>query len=454
MKRLAEQYLLGWKGRKSRKPLIIRGARQTGKTYLVEKFAEMHFERFLKVDFEFDIAVKPIFQSRDPKKILGELSLYFDTEIVAGRTLLFLDEIQACPEAIVVLRYFFEKMPELHVIAAGSLLDFALRDFAYSMPVGRIEFLYLNPMNFEEFLLALNPKLFDYIRDWSLEDEISESIHRKLADIIRVFFFVGGMPEALASYMEHGNFIEVQRIQNSILTTMQNDFAKYGSRKEQEYLRKVMHHVPRNIGKKVKYSQIDRDVRSSMLKHAFGLLSLSKVIVIIQHSKANGVPLDAEVSTHSFKPLFLDIGLVNHICGLKLIDIGELVTVYEGGLAEQFVGQEFLNLGYEFKESQLYYWSREEKNSNAEIDYLLVHHNNVIPVEVKAGKTGSLKSLHLFLYEKKLGLGLRFNMDKPSIGNLKAKVRLKNRAGDLEYVLLSLPLYLIGQTDRLLGEVR
>ena len=163
MKRFAETYLLEWKDRKRRKPLIIRGARQTGKTYLVEKFARTHFEKFVKVDFELDVAAQSIFQSRDPALIVNELALYFDTEIVAQRTLLFFDEIQACPEAIAALRYFYEKMPDLHVIAAGSLLDFALRDFPYSMPVGRIEFMYLNPMTFEEFLWATTPGLFDYI---------------------------------------------------------------------------------------------------------------------------------------------------------------------------------------------------------------------------------------------------------------------------------------------------
>lgn len=188
MKRFAETYLLDWKDRKHRKPLIIRGARQTGKTYLVEKFARTHFERFVKVDFEFDIAAHSIFQSKDPALITNELSLYFDTDIVAQRTLLFLDEIQACPEAIAALRYFYEKMPDLHVLAAGSLLDFALRDFPYSVPVGRIEFMYLNPMTFEEFLWATTPRLLEYIRQWSLKDPISQALHSKLKGNLRNFF--------------------------------------------------------------------------------------------------------------------------------------------------------------------------------------------------------------------------------------------------------------------------
>ena len=454
MKRFAEIYLLEWKDRKRRKPLIIRGARQTGKTYLVEKFARTHFEKFVKIDFELDVAAQSIFQSRDPALIVNELALYFDTEIVAPRTLLFFDEIQACPEAIAVLRYFYEKMPDLHVIAAGSLLDFALRDFPYSMPVGRIEFMYLNPMTFEEFLWATTPRLFEYIGQWSLKDQISSALHSKLKDSLRNFFFTGGMPEAVASYVQDQNFFEVQRILSAILTTMQNDFAKYGSRKQQIFLQRVMQYVAGNVGRKIKYVNIDRRVRSGFLKEVFQLLAMSKAVHLVERSGGNGVPLGAEASAMAFKPIFLDVGLVNSLCGLKLLNPETLIMVHEGGLAEQFIGQELLNLEPFFEDTRLYFWNREEKNSNAEIDYLLSHQNSVIPVEVKAGKTGTLKSLQLFLYAKALQFGLRFNMDRPSLGNFSAKVRLKNREGHLEYRLLSLPLYLVGQTHRILGEIK
>ena len=454
MKRFAETYLLEWKDRKRRKPLIIRGVRQTGKTYLIEKFAGTHFENCVKVDFEYDVAAHSIFQSKDPALITNELALYFDTAIVAQRTLLFLDEIQACPEAIAALRYFYEKMPDLHVIAAGSLLDFALKDFPYSMPVGRIEFMYLNPMSFEEFLWATTPRLFEYIKQWSLKDQISTALHSKLKDSLRNFFFTGGMPEAVASYAREQNLFEVQRILGAILTTMQNDFAKYGSRKQQIFLQRVMHYVAGNIGRKVKYVNIDRNVRSGLLKEVFHFLAMSKVVHLVERSGGNGVPLGAETSAMVFEPIFLDVGLVNSLCGLKLLNPEALITIHEGGLAEQFIGQELLSLEPFFEDTRLYFWNRKEKNSNAEIDYLLSHQGSVIPVEVKAGKTGTLKSLHLFLYAKALQFGLRFNMDRPSLGNFNAKVRLKNEEGHLEYTLHSLPLYLVGQTNRILGEVK
>jgi hypothetical protein len=262
------------------------------------------------------------------------------------------------------------------------------------------------------------------------------------------------MPEAVASYAQDQNFFEVQRILGTIRTTMQNDFAKYGSRKQQIFLQKIMHYVAGNIGRKVKYVNIDRNVRSGLLKEAFHLLAMSKVVHLVERSSGNGVPLGAQASAIAFKPIFLDVGLVNSLCGLKLLNPEALITIHEGGLAEQFIGQELLNLEPFFEDTRLYFWNREEKNSNAEIDYLLSHQNSVIPVEVKAGKTGTLKSLHLFLFAKALQLGLRFNMDLPTLGNFSTKVRLKNQEGHLEYTLLSLPLYLAGQTNRILGEIK
>ncbi len=452
MKRFAEQCLLEWKNRSGRKPLIVRGARQTGKTYLIDRFAEQHFENFLKIDFEFDAEAKSVFETPDPEKIVAELSLLYDRDIVAGRTLLFLDEIQACPPAIFSLRYFYEKMPELHVVAAGSLLEFALRDFNYSMPVGRIEFLQLNPMTFEEFLLAHNPKLLSFLQNLSIREGISPAIHQKARELLRLFFFIGGMPEAVASFVRNRNFLEVQRIQNGVATTMQHDFAKYGSRLDQDVLRKTLRFVPGNIGRKVKYVNIDRDIRSAVLKDALGQLALSKAIHLVRKTAGNGLPLDAESSADIFKAIFLDIGLANNISGLKLAETDELIAVYEGRLAEQFVGQELLNSGQWFEEKELFYWAREKKNANAEIDYLLAHRNRVVPVEVKAGKTGGLKSLHLFLHEKGLRLGLRFNTDVPSVGEFDAAVRYENKKDNLRYVLLSLPMYLAGQTERLLDE--
>jgi uncharacterized protein len=210
--------------------------------------------------------------------------------------------------------------------------------------------------------------------------------------------------------------------EESFLTTMQHDFAEYGSRIQRNHLRKVLTFVPGNIGNKVKYVQVDRDVRSSALKDAFHLLAMARIIHLVFKTSANGVPLEAEKNSTFFKAFFLDIGLMNRVCGLKLFRPEEWMTVYEGGLAEQFVGQELLGCGSGFEEPALYYWAREEKNANAEIDYLLTHRPLVVPVEVKAGRTGALKSLHVFLHEKQSGFGVRLNMDTPSLDRFTAQV--------------------------------
>ncbi|WP_052507057.1 ATP-binding protein [Desulfonatronovibrio magnus] len=450
IKRFAEDYLVEWKDRSSRKPLILRGARQTGKTYLVEQFAKNHFRNLLKIDFEFDQEVKSVFRQKDPQTIISELSLFFDLPVIPGETLLFLDEIQACPEAIHSLRYFYEKLSGLHVIAAGSLLDFVLRDFEYSMPVGRVEFLHLYPLSFSEFLLAVNARLHEFITNWTPPDQFSPVVHGKLTELMRTFIFTGGMPEAVASWIKQRDYVEVQRIQSAILSTMQHDFAKYGSRIQQDHLQKILQFIPGNIGNKVKYVHVDRDVRSTALKDAFHLLAMARVISLVFKTNANGVPLEAEKDRNFFKAIALDVGLVNRMCGLKLIRPEELMTVYEGRLAEQFVGQELLGSRPCFEEPALYYWAREAKNANAEVDYLFTHGSQVLPVEVKAGKTGTLRSLHVFLHEKKSDFGVRLNMDTPSLGRFTAHVRLKKSSTEHEYTLLSLPLYLAGQLDRLL----
>jgi predicted AAA+ superfamily ATPase len=442
-----------WKDRADRRPLIVRGARQVGKTYLVEAFGEKHFPSLLTVNLEQKEDLHSLFNRMEATRIVQELSLYFNQPIEPCRTLLFLDEIQACPKAIACLRYFHEEIPDLHVIAAGSLLDFALREFRHSMPVGRIEYLHLYPMSFQEFLMAVGEDaVAKHLEAYRVGDELGDAVHRKLRDLLRTYFFVGGMPSAVASYAERRDLLEVQRTLAFIATTLQDDFAKYGTRAQQRNMRHVLRYVPRNIGRKLRYVNISREVRSADLRTALELLELSRIVTLVRHTSANGIPLGAEASESHFKPLLMDIGLSNNLCGLSLPDASELLTVQEGGLAEQFVGQELRTSGQAFQEQSLFYWHREQKNANAEVDYLRAHEDRIVPVEVRAGSSGSLKSLQVFLAEKKRGFAARLNMDKPSIGSFTAAIGGKDGTRDLTYTLLSLPLYLAGQLDRLLHE--
>ena len=448
MKRNAQISLSEWRDRPGRKPLVLRGARQVGKTYLVEHWGAEHFESVMTVDLERERDLHGLFSQQDPKQMLAELGVLRGRSVTPGKTLLFLDEIQACPPALAMLRYFFEMMPDLHVIAAGSLLDFALRDFMHSMPVGRIEFLHLHPMSFEEFVEAVEGAgLADYLGKISLGQPVSEAMERKFLETLRRYFFIGGMPEAVRVYIERKDLLEVQRVQTTLVQTVQDDFAKYGPRRLQELMRKTYRHVAENVGRKLKFVNVSREERAADVRHALELLTHSRVVHVVYHTSANGLPLGAERDERHFKALFLDVGLVNRMCGLDLVGMEELITVNEGALAEQFVGQQLLCAAPLFEDPQLFYWGREARNANAEVDFVISRHLDILPVEVKAGKTGTLRSLFQFLLEKKRQRAVRFHLGRPA----REEVRQPGDEGTTVQ-LLSLPLYLAGQLDRLLTE--
>jgi uncharacterized protein len=451
MKRDILQSLKEWKIRKGRNPLIIRGARQVGKTYIIEEFAKIEFNNNLSVNLEEKPELKKLFFDNNVNRIITELSILFNQDINSGNTLLFIDEIQTCPEALRTLRYFKEKLPDLHVICAGSLLDHTLNEIELPMPVGRVEFMYMYPLSFKEFLMAINQdKLVSYIESFDFSNPFSEIIHNQISQFLRLYFFVGGMPAVVKVFAEENKLIEIGRVHNNILTSIQYDFAKYGTRKQQEYLLTVLKYCGQNPGRKIKYSHIDKDTRSANLKETIQKLELSRIIHTIKHTNAQKVPLSTHSRDEVFKTIFLDIGFVNRFNQIELTELENLVTASEGMLAEQFVGQELLTQNRSWEDPQLFFWSREEKSSNAEIDYLFQHRNQIYPIEVKAGKTGTLKSMHVYLYEKKLETGIRFNMDLPSIGTFKTGISIPNPKAELSWTLLSLPLYMVSELKRIL----
>ncbi len=452
MKRSIEEYLKTWKDSPRRKPLILRGARQVGKTFIVNEFGKNHFEYYLHVNLEQDRNLQSVFESNNPVTIINELTSLYNIPLLAGKTLLFIDEIQASPTAIASLRYFYEQIPDLHVIAAGSLLDHTLNELRYSMPIGRVEYAYLYPLNFMEFCTAIGETgLCQYLHDFVPGKDFSSAIHAKVSEILRLYFFIGGMPEAVKTYIETGNLIEVEKVHSNILTSLQYDFSKYGTRREQDFLQSSLHYVANNIGRKVKYVNIDQNVHSSQLKQALLKLEMSRVIHLVRKTKSVNPPITQYIDNDTFKPVFFDIGLANHLAQIRLIDIKNLATDFEGALAEQFVGQELIASSPFFRETKLYYWMREAKNSNAEIDYLLQKGNEIYPVEVKAGKTGTLKSMQVYLGTNHKQNGIRFNLDLPNYGtHLQASVSVNNETTIIDYSLLSLPMYFAG----LIGEMK
>lgn len=454
MYRAALKHLEAWKDKPGRKPLIIRGARQVGKSHLAREFGRGRFERFVELNFERTPRLATLFSSSAPAKIIQLLELHFNTAITPGATLLFLDEIQAAPEVIPVLRYFYEELPELHVLAAGSLLEFALPELPHSMPVGRIEYLHLGPMQFEEFLLACGEqRLADLLARFIPGDTLPAVIHERLLELFSVFLVVGGMPEAAGAYLRRHSFQEAEEVKHSVLSTYRDDFGKYSGRVPHGRLGTLLARLPATVGSRFKYVRIDRQEPARALSRALDLLCMARVAHRVRHSSANGVPLGAEAKDTIFKILFLDVGLVCTELGLALLDFEQahdLLLVNAGAVCEQVVGQHLLYSSPPYQEPDLFYWTREKASSSAEVDYLIAEGRNIVPVEVKAGKTGRLKSLHSFLREKQRSLGIRLNSDLPSF--LDTRTALAD-GRNVPFALLSLPLYMVGQTRRLIQEL-
>ena len=443
--------LLGWLKKPNRKPLIIRGARQVGKSSLVRHLAKLSQRTCLELNFEKNPEHADLFKSKDPNIILTHLGFYFKTTITPQNTLLFLDEIQATPQVIETLRYFYEECPELPVVAAGSLLEFALVAPAFSMPVGRIEYFHLGPIAFEDFLVSQGEGgLLEWIQSVKVTDIIPQPIHQRCLELVKQFWLIGGMPEVVAHFAEYRDFQEINNIKQNILQSYQEDFHKYGRIKQIPILRRVFKSLPSAIGQKIKYVQLDAESKSGQIKEALDYLSLAKVIHLIYHSHANGLPLGAQVDAKIFKAIYLDIGLLCSALGLSQVSIiqsPDWAWINRGSLAEQFIGQTLYQLYPSYQMPELYYWVREQAQAAAELDYVWQYENQIIPIEVKAGKSGHLKSLHYFMQEKKWPFGVRFNADVPSF--LHEKIKLPNK-NEFSYKLLSLPFYLAGQLNRFL----
>lgn len=438
MKRDIEKYLLEWKNTFPRMPLLIRGARQVGKSYTVEYFGKANFDNICIVNFELLPNLKECFNTINPQDIINRLQLLTNTSIKAGKTLIFLDEIQECPQAILSLRYFKENMPEQHIIGAGSLMEFTFRQDTFRMPVGRVQFLNIEPLSFLEFLDADGEsKLREFLSEATYKKPIEKAIHEKLLNLLRSYLIIGGMPEVIKEYLLNRDFLKCQHIQAGLLETYRNDFGKYANRSHHKYLQKVFDSMPRMIGQRIKYANIDRGTKSRDLKDAVELLSLARVIRPIYCSSASGLPLGAQVDIQKFKVTFLDIGLMQLACGFQVeTQTKDIMQINSGAVAEQLIGQELKAYHDPYQNNQLYFWARDKRGSSAEVDYLFPRDKYIFPIEVKAGKTGTLKSLYLFMEQKKAPLGIRLYTNN---------IVLNNK-------ILSLPLYMTEQISRLIQD--
>ncbi len=424
MKRKATEKLKHWATKKDRKPLILNGARQIGKSWLVRNLGKTEFSNnYIELNFEKKPQLNTLFeQDFDVKRILSEIEILEGKEITEN-TLLFLDEIQNCPKAIMALRYFFEDMPQIPVIAAGSLLEFQLMDIPF--PVGRVELLELFPMTFDEFLIANgNEKLAKLLTENNAS--ISKLIEDKIYYELLNYFWVGGMPECVQHFVDTKNYAQVRKIQEDLLYTYQQDFSKYNPLVHKDCLLDILSNISQNISGQVLYTKLSERFKGPTIKKGVDVLSTAKIFRKVSNVSLAGLPFST--SGKQFKACFIDIGLL--LC-LSKVSFDSLFypqvanSNFMGAWAEQFVGQQLLASG----SNPLYYWARTMPNSSAEVDYVIEKNGEIIPVEVKSGATGKLRSLHILLAENKLV--------KKAIVFSKAN---KGNEGKLHFI----PIYLAG----------
>lgn len=453
MKRFAEQHLTSWIGKPRRKPLIIRGARQVGKSTLVRNFARENQRRLIEVNLEKNPGLDSVFKSNDIPKIIAEVEGLTGIPVRDEGSLLFLDEIQAVPSVLPALRYFFEERPDLPLIAAGSLLEFILEKHDFSMPVGRIEYLHLGPMTFKEFLTALGEEdLLAYFEIKEGAFRIPETAHQRLLRRQREFLFVGGLPEAVLAFQESRSLLAAREVHRSVIQTYQDDFAKYSKRMPLSRLHRIFNALPRHIGEKIKYSQVSPEDRHTEVKAVIELLIKARLYLPAFHSDCSGLPLQAGVDEKIYKLYFLDVGLLNYLNGLDwrtLESLGERGLINEGKLAEQFAAQHLACREGGLEPPDLFYWLREGRRVNAEVDFVVSAGKRILPMEVKAGKSGSLKSLLQFVLSKKGATACRFDLNLPSRQTVVHHLRQREGSREVRFTLLSLPLYLVEEVTQI-----
>ena len=334
--------------------------------------------------------------------------------IEAGKTLLFFDEIQACPAAINKLRYFYEKFPELHLIAAGSLLEFALETLP-SYGVGRIRSIFMYPFSFEEFLWATdNQALWLMIKGSSPDRPLPLPIHEQALRLLRIFMVIGGMPAVVAQYCEDGNLLECQNLLSELVLSFRDDFAKYRTKVPSSRIDATFRSIAeQGLGKFV-YNRVNTDATTLQIKAAVETLVLAGLVYPVTHSSANGIPLGAEINEKYRRMILLDTGLLQRILDLDISDIlssDEMQVVNRGAIAETFVGTELVKSASCYSPYPLYCWHREKAGSNAEVDYVVQLGTQIFPIEVKSGTKGSMQSMRLFMEAKGITKGIRTSLE-------------------------------------------
>lgn len=415
-----DKELLEWKNSEEHKPLLLRGARQVGKSSAIRHLGKT-FQYFLEVNFEKNKSVAQLFEGDlDAKRIAQDLASYFKKPVIPGKTLLFLDEIQACPNAIHSLWFFKEDYPELHVVAAGSLLEFALKDIgAYG--VGRIRNMFVYPMSFDEFLMAQGEEaLIQKKQAASSSSPMMNLFYDKLLTYFRSFLLVGGMPAAVSKFIQTQSYLEADKILSELKQTYLDDFAKYKAKADPILLRQTLLSVAHQIGSKFVYSQVEGGYSTAQVKNALGMLRDAGIIIPVWHTAANGIPLGAEINPKFVKYNLIDHGLLLNILGIgdstntlvkELLVANTADLVDKGSITEMVAGLELLKYMSTIERHTLYYWQNLAKGTVSEVDYILSRGTNIVPMKVKSGLKGSMASLYVFMEKEHIEYGIRCSLE-------------------------------------------
>lgn len=449
-KRLIDDYLSEWATRESRKPILLRGARQVGKSTVVRHLGE-RFTTFVEINFERQPEYKTLFGvNLDVSRIVSQISAMYGKPIVEGSTLLFLDEIQACPEAIMSLRFFKEEMPDLHVVAAGSLLEFALEELP-TFGVGRIHSMFMYPMTFDEFLEANGESLLKAARDNATpQTPMPSPLHEKLIGLLRTYMLIGGMPEVVVKWVKTQDFLLCQEVQDDLVISYEDDFPKYRKKVDPMLLRLTLRSAAVQATKKFVFAQVGGNYKAGEVKKALEMLTLAGLLVPVTHSDANGLPLGSEADRTYRKYLLLDSGLMLRWLNLAIGNIKSMTVhiltssvadlVNKGPIAELITGLEMIRYQSPNVRHELYYWQRTAKNSLAEVDYVTEYQQKVLPVKVKAGTQGGMKSLWLFMRERRWTEAVRCSLENFGVFDYTDK----EAGGVIRHVLIC-PLYAISR---------
>lgn len=421
IERSIDTLLLEWKNSNSLKPLLLRGARQVGKSWAVKHLGET-FDYYIEVNFEKRPDMKDVFERiHDVHDLANSLSMLYNVPVVAGKTLLFLDEIQDCSAAITSLWAFKEDFPELHVVAAGSLLEFALQELP-SFGVGRIRSLFVYPFSFDEFLMAEGKTAWIKAKqEADSERPLLTALHNDLVHYYRTFLMVGGMPASVAAWVKTHDYRECQTELDDIQLTYYDDFAKYAKKVDSTLLRNTLQSVILQIGNKFTYSKVEGAYRAEEVKKALKLLCDAGIVKRVSHTAANGMPLGAETNDKFRKYIYLDSGLLLRILDMDLGGARQLTDliiagtaedlVNKGGLTEMVLGWELIKYNNPRSQHDLYYWENTADGTRSEVDYIIARDMKVLPIECKSGTSGKMKSLHMFMRYKHLTDAIRCSLE-------------------------------------------